>query len=169
MERNKILEEAKKNDIHQEYFPAEAQTTTPSGSTRATQHSGSHPPIIHNHYAPSPCLQQCKHEITCNNKTCIDDLKTSLDMLKILVENLTATLPHSSSLHPGPPHPAPPHPAPPHPSPPHTSQLDNHYSSEQIPADPSLCNSSPLPAVESSIITLDGFMFDEEGADMDLN
>ena len=163
MERNRILEEQKKNEIHQEHFPSQAQGTMPpqqhhhttsTGPAHPAQPPCSYAPIIHNHYASLPCVRQCKCDpkdtavAACNTNPGIDDLKLSVDELRTLVENLTVTLPCPSS---------------PHPSPRHPSQPEN------IPAEPSQVISTPPLAGESSIITLDGFMFDEEGADMNLN
>ena len=159
MERNKVLEEAKKNEIYQKYFPSPttdkshpcpptSRDCASSSQSNITHQPSSQAPIIHNHYVSPSCAHQCKldgvNSVTCTSTEVI----RYVCELKDLVEKLTVT----KSI------------------PPQSPLISNPLpTANSVSSDTTENIGTAAPGEESSIITLDGFMFNDDEADMNLN
>ena len=158
MERNKILEEARKNDIHQKYFssqdtdrshpcPPPSQDCSNSSQGNITHQPYSQAPIIHNHYVSPTCTHQCRvGEVNGATYTNTEVIRLVGEM-KDLLEKLTVT----------------------DISPPKPPAAMNSSKTSSVPTDNTQDNSATAPGEDNSIITLDGFMFNDDGSDMNLN
>ena len=159
MERNKVPEEAKRNEIYQKYFPSpttdKSQPCPPPGrdcasssQSNITHQPLSQAPIIHNHYVSPSCAHQCKldggNSVTCTSTEVI----RYVCELKDLVEKLTVT----RSI------------------PPQSPLISNSIpTGNSVSTDTTENIAKAAPGEDSSIITLDGFMFNDDEADMNLN
>ena len=192
MDRNKVLEEEKTKSIHDRYFPSSHQPSQPQGPPSylpTTQSCCSH----HHSCVPPHCptLSTCQTQRSCGqaSETALSELVSSLQELMEIVKTMQLHINQllqsgigvrsspQYSMPPGPPdihHPSDPHLLPdPHLQPgPQLQpglhpQPDYHSSPETMiqPTQPESVVQSPSP----SIVSLDGFMFDEENLNHNLN
>ena len=182
MDRNKILEEAQKKNIHDKYFPTHTEAYPQNYSDGSLPQYGphlyntdctppqhaqqecpiSHPyctqPIVHHHYRLPACTQQhhpgptsSQPDIPTRSTDYLDQLSEKLSGLdrqvqdmKILVETIVPTATSST--------------------PPTTTNCSSlPLSTVSTPT------TTPSCLLESSTISLDGFMFDESSEEMNLN
>ena len=164
MERNKSLEEAKKKEIHDQYFPSHPPNHTQTQSRQHTQpcsyqpcsghqtcHTSCYP---HTHCWPPGCMNQ-----KANNDTVVtgSDSNTHSDINRVVVdlkstsESLHTTLDrllhYLSSITPSP-----------------TITEDNNHPSPNRHRE-----ATELPSQDMSSVSLDGFMFTDDGSERDLN
>ena len=157
LERNKVLEEEKKRDIHQKYFPTHSKDKShpcpppcgdDSNHSKLTHLPCNQAPIIHNHYVSPTCAHQCKLD-GINTSTCTNtEVIRHVCDLKDLVEKLTVS--ECGPL-----------------LPPVTA--NPRTATTSVPADTAQDDSSTPTGEDNSIITLDGFMFNDDGSDNNLN
>ena len=171
MDRNKTLEEAKKNEIFNQYFPNNPEQSVP-------QRSG-HPSHTHDHHTccnQPPASRQCMHSVascSCalfrchghdhdrpgdNNSNTLDIISTSVSNLGNEVQSLKQLLNSLLSSH-----------VTPQPSTLNITKPSDltHVQDKQAPT---MAITSPNQVSGSeSPVSLDGFTFDEDSTVMDLN
>ena len=162
MARNKSLEEAKKREIHDQYFPSHSNNHVNSQPSQPSQPSSNHPCPGHQNCRtpcfPHPpcwtpgCMHHCMSNVAPrsdgNPNTDINrvvlDLKLTSDSLQTTLDRLLSYLSSTT------------------PTPTNTEDI-NHTSPEK------LTEAMELPSQDISTISLDGFMFTENDSEIDLN
>ena len=191
MDRNKMLEEAKKSEIHEKYFPSQSASATdpqPAGRNHPGReqhhdHACCGPHVIHNHYGQPTGPQQSSFSDIVTVDTKLTDLSKSVQDLQQLIGRL-----QESANTPGPPPTDSSGPisetAPPAqgtvPSAPGPATKPASVSTATPTAEPSeqaeteteeniAFPEQSTEIINDSTISLDGFMFDDDITEMDLN
>ena len=153
MARNKTLEEAKKQSIHDQYFPQQPSATNPH--PQPTSHCRVQPCCSQHHCGPKLC--PCSCQSTPPDSISIESVNDKVAELSRTVQGLTQILesvmnaktdPHQPTAHdPG-------------------STLSQGQG-ETLDSSPA--GQTPSQDMESSTISIDGFMFEAVDSENDLN
>ena len=154
MARNKTLEEVKKQSIHDQYFPPQPSTANshPQSENHCrVQACCSHPIIQYQcttKHCPSPDQSTPESNSIVYINTKLAELSKTVLGLKEILDKLMQV--NTSSQH--------------------TTKADSvPPCTQNVPSHPIPANSTYSPALESSTISLDEFMFNEDDSEKDLN
>lgn len=171
MERNKLLEEEKTKAIHDQYFPSNASHNIPppstsSGPTQGAQHNPAGHPVCR-HYCCSPCYHCNGHGHTTTNtavNTDLGEIFSKLSELSKKVNSLEVLLDRLPSIQPNlPTSPSQPIPLS------GTSRGVTAVSVATTLPSQEAAPASPPDSSNSSVLSMEEFVFDGDEVNMNLN